>query len=71
MTLRLARAAGRYRNANTELTAARTELAQAIRAANAAGMRQVDILRVTSNVYTREQIRKICQPTGIDDAAVR
>jgi len=52
----LARAAERYR----DLQRARQELTDAIRAAHADGVRQVDILRATDYVWTREQVRRVC-----------
>lgn len=51
----LAAAAARYR----EFLNARQELGDAIRAAAADNMRQVDILRATDNVWTREQVRQV------------
>jgi hypothetical protein len=57
----LAQSADRYRAATAELVAAREQLAENIRAADKNGMRQVDILRATGHVYTREQVRKICR----------
>lgn len=57
---RLAAAAARYR----ELQAARDELIEAIRDADSSGMRQVDILKATDHVWTREQVRRICLPKG-------
>jgi hypothetical protein len=45
------------------LQAARERLTQAVRAANTAGMRQVDILSETGHVWTREQVRRICLPS--------
>lgn len=49
----LAEAAEKYRQARPELQAA-------IRAAHQAGMRQVDILRATGYVWSREHVRLIC-----------
>lgn len=57
---KLAEKAGRYRIASAELAAAREELRRSILDADGDGMRQVDILRATNHVYTREQVRKIC-----------
>ncbi len=59
---KLAAAAARYR----EFLAARQELGDAIRAAAADGVRQIDILRATDNVWTREQVRQVCKKTGED-----
>ena len=56
----LAAAARRRLKAETELKAARADLAEAIRADAAAGVRQVDIVKLTG--YTREQIRRIVNP---------
>lgn len=56
----LAAAAARYR----EFLDAREQLGNAIRAADADGMRQVDILRATDHVWTREQVRLVCKKTG-------
>ncbi len=53
----LAAAAARYR----EFLTARQELGEAIRAAAADGVRQVDILRATDHVWTREQVRQVCK----------
>ncbi len=53
----LAAAAARYR----EFLTARQELGDAIRAADADGVRQVDILRATDHVWTREQVRQVCK----------
>lgn len=53
----LAAAAARYR----EFLNARQELGDAIRAAAADGVRQIDILRATDNVWTREQVRQVCK----------
>lgn len=52
----LAQAAADYR----ELLAARQRLIEAIRVADADGVRQVDILKATNHVWTREQVRRIC-----------
>lgn len=54
---KLAAAAARYR----EFLNARQELGNAIRTADANGMRQVDILRATDHVWTREQVRLVCK----------
>jgi hypothetical protein len=63
----LATAANAYRRANAQADRARKALTDAIRAADADQMRQVDILRATDHVWTREQVRRIClesQPTN-------
>ena len=49
--------ATRRRQLINETAEVREKLADAIRAADAEGMRQVDIVRITG--YTREQIRNI------------
>lgn len=51
----LAAAAKEYRRH----LAARQKLIDAIRAAEADDMRQIDILNATDNVWTREQVRRI------------
>lgn len=56
----LAEAAADYRRYER----ARERLHAVIRAANAAGMRQVDILRAIDHTYTREQVRKISRKAG-------
>lgn len=54
---KLAAAAARYR----EFLNAREELGDAIRAAAADDVRQVDILRAIDNVWTREKVRQECR----------
>ena len=49
-----------YKRARAETERIRPLLAEAIRQAHALGVRQVDIVRATG--YTRDQVRKICQP---------
>jgi hypothetical protein len=56
--LLLAEAAAEYRR----FADARKKLTEAVRAAHADGVRQVDILRATDHVWTREQVRRVCQP---------
>ena len=56
---RLGDAADNYRGAKNKLADAREELAAEVKAAAKDGMRQVDILRATDNVWTREQVRKV------------
>lgn len=56
----LAAAAARYR----EFLNARQELGDAIRAAAADDVRQVDILRAIDNVWTREKVRQECKKAG-------
>ncbi|HEX6872664.1 MAG TPA: hypothetical protein VF163_16325 [Micromonosporaceae bacterium] len=52
--------AGRRRlKALHELEAAQRDLAEAIRADAARGVRQVDLVKATG--YTREQVRRICR----------
>lgn len=58
----LREAADEFRSTHDAYETARQKLAEKIRAARAAGMRQADILRATKHVYTREQVRKICLP---------
>ncbi|APU20903.1 hypothetical protein [Actinoalloteichus sp. GBA129-24] len=53
----LKKAATAFRRAETVLANARTRLADAIRAADADGVRQAEIARITG--YTRENIRLI------------
>jgi len=53
----LARLAGHYRKQLDEADRARIDLADSIREAAAAGLRQADIVRATG--YTREQVRRI------------
>jgi hypothetical protein len=55
----LAKAAADYRRLQT----AREHLIDTIRAAAADGVRQVDILRATGHVWTREQVRRITAGT--------
>jgi len=50
----------RHQRLRADLDAIRPQLADAIRAAAAAGTPQVDIVRATG--YTRDQIRQICLP---------
>jgi len=57
----LASAAAEYRR----LLDAREKLIKAIRAAQADGVRQVDILEAIDHMWTREQLRKL----GKDDGA--
>jgi hypothetical protein len=52
----LAEAAAEYRR----FIDARKKLTEAVRAAHNDGVRQVDILRATGNVWTREQVRRVC-----------
>ncbi|GIH07447.1 hypothetical protein Rhe02_55140 [Rhizocola hellebori] len=59
----LAQAAADYRR----FLDARQKLGDAIRAADAAGMRQVDILKATDHVWTREQVRRVCLKGGNDE----
>lgn len=51
------RAARIVAEARERIEAARAELAEAIRAASAAGMRQVEIVKITG--YSRERVRQI------------
>lgn len=57
----LAQAAQAYRRKRTEMGAAQDALAVRVRAAAAAGVRQVDILRAIDNVWTREYLRKLAR----------
>ena len=57
MTSDLERAAGDYRGIKAAFRQAREKLAQEIVKADANGMRQVDIVRITG--YTREHVRRI------------
>jgi AcrR family transcriptional regulator len=50
--------------AKDQVVKARSRLAEAIVAAARAGVRQVDIVRVTG--YTRERVRQICRAAGIE-----
>lgn len=61
------RAARIVAEARERVEAARAELAEAIRAASAAGMRQVEIVKITG--YSRERVRQIvnaAEPDGED-----
>lgn len=62
METALSEAADDYRRSQAAFDAARHKLAQQIRKADAAKMRQVDILRATGHVWTREQVRRVCLP---------
>jgi hypothetical protein len=57
-----------FRRAERAATERRNELAAAIRAADAAGVRQVDIIEITG--YAREHVRRIlrkdAEPAGHD-----
>lgn len=58
----LADTAATYRRKRTEMEAAQDALATQVRAAAKAGVRQVDIVRATGNVWTREYIRQLTRP---------
>lgn len=58
-TERLGNAADSYRDAKDKLANARLSLSREVRDAAKDGMRQVDILKATDNVWTREQVRKV------------
>jgi len=60
----LEEAAQEYRDALKLLEIARPRLAAAIVAAARAGMRQVEIVKVSG--YTREQVRRICRAAGVE-----
>lgn len=55
----LADAAKTYRRRLTEMETARDALAARVRAAAADGLRQVEIVRATGHVWTREYVRQI------------
>lgn len=57
----LAAAAAQYRGALDILDDARAALTAAIRAAHDDKVRQVDILKATDRVWTREQVRRVCR----------
>lgn len=59
---RLTRDAKAYREAVAALEAARAKLTEAVRLADKAGVRQVNILRAIDNAWTREHIRKLLKP---------
>ncbi len=59
-TTRLAQLGRRHQKLRDDLDALRPDLAEEIRAAHAAGMAQVDIVKATG--YTRDQVRQICLP---------
>jgi hypothetical protein len=61
MSTDLERAAKAFRRAEQALEQRRAELADAIRAADEAGTKQVDIVRITG--YTRETVRRLVKPT--------
>lgn len=48
----------RFRSLRDEIEELRPRLAEEIRAAHAAGVKQVDIVKATG--YTRELVRRIC-----------
>lgn len=54
-----------YRAAKEQLEAARRELIKGVRAADASGMRQADIVRAIGHEWTREYVRKVV--TGPND----
>lgn len=58
----LAAAAAAYRRATAVQEKARLTLTEAVRAAHAEAVRQVDILEATGRVWTREQVRRVCLP---------
>jgi hypothetical protein len=62
----LTRDADRYRKAVEELEVARARLTERVRAAHVSGIRQVDILRATGHLWTREHLRQLTkdQPDG-------
>lgn len=62
MSTDLERAAKAFRRAEVALEQRRAELAEAIRAADAAGTKQVDIVRITG--YTRETVRRLVASSG-------
>ncbi|XVV05832.1 hypothetical protein ACQPW3_10750 [Actinosynnema sp. CA-248983] len=55
----LSQCAAEYREAQARLSDAREALNGAIRAADADGMKQADIIRATGHVWTREQVRQV------------
>jgi CRP-like cAMP-binding protein len=57
MTADLERATRAYHRAQQAVDKRREELAEAIAAADATGMKQVDIVQITG--YTREHVRRI------------
>lgn len=57
---RLQQLGRKFQRLRTDLDAIRPELVEEIRAAGAAGMPQVDIVKATG--YTRDQVRQICLP---------
>lgn len=62
----LAAAARRYRKAQAALQQARDELAQLVRDASEAGVRQADILRATDHVWAREHVRRVLDQEPAD-----
>jgi hypothetical protein len=62
----LARLATRYRNATERLATARAELIKELRAAHAAGMRQMELVRAIDHEWTREYVAKILQASELD-----
>jgi hypothetical protein len=63
----LAAAADAYRRAAVAQEQARAALTEAVRAAHADKVRQVDILKATGHVWTREQVRRVCLVCEPDD----
>lgn len=63
----LNQAADDYRRAAEQLRRARRKLIAEIRAAHAAGERQVDIVRDIHHIWTREYIRRLVMETDRRD----
>lgn len=57
---RLAQLGKRHQRLRADLDTVRPELAEEIRAAAAAGVPQVEIVKLSG--YTRDQVRQICLP---------
>jgi hypothetical protein len=64
MTSALEQAVDAHRKAQEAAEEARRQLATEIAAAAGAGVRQVEIVRVTG--YTRERVRQICRAAGAE-----
>lgn len=55
----LAKLADEYRRATKAMEKARQALVDGVRAADQDGIRQVDIIKATDHVWTREQVRRV------------
>lgn len=67
MTDDLATATRTYKRAQERSDDARTQLADAVRTAYAAGMRKADIIRAIDHVWSREWLDRVLAATRTDD----